>query len=484
MQLDCESFMKRTMNCGMNRRHFLAASAGAAYLSSLPARAQDSGAPDFTVRIGSVDLEIAPRRIFKTIGYNGSVPGPPLRMTEGQPVTIDVWNDTSAPELVHWHGLFIPSEVDGSAEEGTPPVPPKGRQRYQFTPRPSGARWYHSHTYAGRNLHRSVYTGQFGFLQIVPRQDPARYDQEVLLALHGWDPYLTPMGGSGESGEGSLEVGYNFHSVNSHALGFGEPVRVREGQRVLFRILNASATDAHRLALPGHQFTVVGLDGNAVPTPRAVAAVELAPAERIDAIVEMKSPGVWILGEADDKMRQSGLGVVIEYANREGPPQWSPPAADVWDYTLFGHDAAGHNAVVAEPDERVPLVFKPKFAGNRWVDHWTINGKEFPKTDPIRVKANGRYRMIFDNQSDDAHPVHLHRHSFELVSIAGKPTAGVMKDVVMCPPRKKVEVQFVADNPGPTLFHCHQQLHMDFGFMAMVEYEGYKSPAPMPGHHA
>jgi FtsP/CotA-like multicopper oxidase with cupredoxin domain len=436
-----------------------------------------------------VDVEIAPRRLIKTIGYNGSVPGPPLRMTEGQTATIDVLNETSTPELVHWHGLFIPSEVDGSAEEGTPPVPPKGRRRYQFTPRPSGTRWYHSHTYAGRNLHRGGYTGQFGFLQIVPRQDAARYDREVLLALHGWDPFLTTMGMGGESGEGSLEVSYNFHTVNSHALGSGEPVRVREGERVLFRILNASATDAHRLALPGHQFTVVALDGNAVPTPRAVEALELAPAERIDATVEMNHPGVWVLGEADDKMRQSGLGVVIEYANRQGPAQWSKPGAAAWDYTLFGHDALGrdglgHDGGAAEPDERIPLVFKPKWAGNRWVDHWTINGKEFPKTDPIRVKANGRYRLIFDNQSDDAHPVHLHRHAFELVSIAGKPTAGVMKDVVMCPPRKKVEVQFVADNPGPTLFHCHQQLHMDFGFMAMIEYEGYKSAAPMPGHHA
>jgi len=465
--------VNRSINRSINRRHFLAA-AGGAYLSSLSAPAQDTGAAAFTVRIGSVDVEIAPRRMFKTIGYNGSVPGPPLRMTEGQPVTIDVVNETSTPELVHWHGLFIPAEVDGSAEEGTPPVPSKGRQRYQFTPRPSGTRWYHSHTYAGRNLHRGGYTGQFGFLQIVPKQDPARYDQEVLLALHGWDPYFTTMGAGGDSGEGSLEVGYNRHTVNSHALGLGEPVRVREGQRVLFRILNASATEAHRMALPGHQFTVVALDGNAVPTPRAVDVLELAPAERIDAIVEMNRPGVWILGEADDKMRQSGLGVVIEYANRQGLAQWTAPGAAAWDYTLFGRDSPA-----AEPDERVPLVFKPKFAGNRWVDHWTINGKEFPKTDPIRVKANGRYRLIFDNQSDDAHPVHLHRHSFELVSVAGKPTAGVMKDVVMCPPRKKVEVQFVADNPGPTLFHCHQQLHMDFGFMAMVEYEGYKSTAPM-----
>jgi len=457
----------------MNRRDFLAA-AGGVYLSSLPARPQDSAPVDFTVRIGSLNVEIAPGRIFKTVGYNGSVPGPPLRMTEGQPVTIDVFNETTTPELVHWHGMFISSEVDGSAEEGTPPVPPRGRQRYRFTPRPSGTRWYHSHTYAGRNLHRGVYTGQFGFLLIAPKQDSARYDQEVLLALHGWDPFLTTMGMGGEGGEGSLEVGYNFHTVNSHVLGAGEPVRVREGQRVLFRILNASATEAHRLALPGHQFTVVALDGNAVPTPRAVECLDLAPAERIDAIVEMNRPGVWILGDADDKMRQSGLGLSIEYANRQGPAQWVSPGNAAWDYTIFGREGAA-----AEPDERVPLVFKPKWAGNRWVDHWTINGKEFPKTDPIRVKANGRYRLIFDNQSDDAHPVHLHRHAFELVSIAGKPTAGVMKDVVMCPSRKKVEVQFVADNPGPTLFHCHQQLHMDFGFMAMVEYEGYKSPSPM-----
>src|SRR5580658_4526501 len=314
----------------MNRRDFLTA-AGGAYLSSLSARAQDAGAPGFTVRISSVDLEIAPRRIFKTIGYNGSVPGPPLRMTEGQPVTIDVVNETSTPELVHWHGLFIPSEVDGSAEEGTPPVPSKGRQTYRFTPRPSGTRWYHSHTYAGRNLHRGAYTGQFGFIQIAPKQDPARYDQEVLLALHGWDPYFNTMGD-----EGSLEVGYNFHSVNSHALGSGEPVRVLDGQRVLFRILNASATDAHRLALPGHRFTVLALDGNTLPAPRTVDAIELAPAERIDAIVEMNHPGVWILGEADDKMRQSGMGVVIEYANRRGPAQWSTPGTAAWDYTVFG----------------------------------------------------------------------------------------------------------------------------------------------------
>ena len=445
----------------MKRRDFLAR-AGGAYLASIAgARAQEAAKADFTIRIGPANVEIGPRRVIKTTGYNGAVPGATLRLTEGQPVTVDVFNDSSLPELVHWHGLFIPSEVDGSAEEGTPAVAPKGHQRYSFTPRPAGTRWYHSHIFAGRDLHRATYTGQYGALIVSPRRDPARYDQEAVLTLHGWDPYFTTMG------DGSLEVAYNYRTVNGYCLGSGEPVRVQQGQRVLFRIVNSSATETYRLALAGHRMTVVALDGNAVPTPRAVEAIELATAERADALVEMNNPGVWILGETDGKMRQSGLGIAIEYANRSGPPQWTAPAATPWDYTVFGREGAA-----AEPDERVPLVFKPKWTGNRWVDHWTINGKEFPHTDPIRVKAGARYRLIFDNQSDDAHPVHLHRHAFELVSVAGKTTAGIMKDVVIVPAWKKMEVDVTATNPGPTLFHCHQQFHMDSGFKTMMLYEG------------
>ena len=456
----------------MNRRTCLKALAGACIGAA--AGADETSKADFTLHIAPVEAEIAPRRKIKTTGYNGGFPGPVLRMKEGQPVTIDVYNDSSIPELVHWHGLWIPPEVDGAAEEGTPMVAPHTHQRYHFVPRPAGTRWYHSHIYAGRDLHRSTYTGQFGFLLIEGKNDPGRYDQEVLLTTHGWDPFLGPMGGGGD--ESSLEVGYNSFTVNSHALGAGEPVRVKEGQRVLFRILNASASTFHRLALPGHQFTVAAFDGNPVPSPRAVSVLEMGPAERIDAVVEMNRPGVWILGDDDEHARKAGLGIVVEYAGRTGAPQWEPAPQGVWDYTAFGRrDDA--EASVTEPDEPVPLVFKAKWAGNRWVDHWTINGKEFPKTDPIRVRMNGRYRLIFDNQSDDNHPVHLHRHSFELVKVAGKPTANVMKDVVAVPARKQVEVRLVANNPGLSLFHCHMQLHMDFGFMALVDYVDHPGTA-------
>ncbi len=88
----------------------------------------------------------------------------------------------------------------------------------------------------------------------------------------------------------------------------------------------------------------------------------------------------------------------------------------------------------------------------------------------FHLKTSNRYRLRMRNASDDIHPIHLHQHSFELTSLAGKPAAGILKDVVMLGGYQQAEVEFVADNPGLTLFHCHQQLHMDFGFMILFDY--------------
>jgi FtsP/CotA-like multicopper oxidase with cupredoxin domain len=454
------------------RREFieqLAAGTGLALAPHLPrALFADNSPADATLHIAPVELEIAPRKTIKTIGYNGSVPGPLLHFREGQQVTIEIFNDTKEPEIVHWHGLYVSPKVDGSTEEGTPLIRPNSSARYSFIVRPAGTRWYHTHVSAGRNLNRATFTGQFGIFYIEPKNDPGQYDAEISVCLHGWKPYL-----SNTAGEGTLEPAYNLFSINSHALGHGEPIRVRQGQRVLFRILNANATLHHQIALAGHQFQVVSLDGNPVPTPRMVDTLSMGPAERIDAVVTMNSPGVWILGELDDQIRNQGLGIVVEYENRSESPQWVAPKNTDWDYTVFGLSSGkppDPQASALEQPEVLPLVFRRKFAGNNWVDHWTINGKEYPKTDPILVRENRRYRLRFDNQSDDDHPVHLHRHSFELKTVAGKSTAGVYKDVVVVPHRNTVEVDLLADNPGATLFHCHQQLHMDFGFMALMQY--------------
>ena len=422
--------------------------------------AADAGKADFTLRIGPVAVELAPKHIVKTTGYNGISPGPLLRMREGQRVSIDVVNETGSANIVHWHGLTIPSEVDGSMEEGTPMVPAHGQRRYSFVAAPAGSRWYHTHIMAGRNLDRATYTGEFGFLYIEPHNDAGQYDLEVFLALKEWDAYFTTAGS-----DAGIDVGYKYFSINDHALGHGEPIRVKEGQRVLLHILNASATRHHRLGLAGHVFEVVALDGNPVPVRKKTDALELGPAERIDAVVEMNRPGVWVMGDSDDHDRNAGMGIVIEYANQTGTPQWTAPKAR-WDYTAFGSPPGVQAAEV----ERLPLVFEKKFAGSHWMDEWTVNGKRFPKTDPIRVRENGRYRLIFDNRSNEAHPVHLHRHTFELTKVGGQSTSGVRKDVVVVGPNSQIEADLVANNPGLTLFHCHQQMHMDYGFMSLMEY--------------
>ncbi|HET9981967.1 MAG TPA: multicopper oxidase domain-containing protein [Longimicrobiales bacterium] len=449
---------------------------------AVPGGARPAAGPaDVTIRIGTVLVELAPHQIISTVGYNGSVPAPILRLREGRPVTVELINETDTPELVHWHGQFVPPEIDGAAEEGTPPVPPHGRTRYTLTPKPAGTRWVHTHAFSGPDLHRGKYTGQFGFVFIEPASEPGRYDREVFLATHEWEPFFgaeemdtaaeiwprgtVPPPSPPDPRPNGFEIGYRAFSINGKALGHGEPVRVKRGERVMFRILNGSATENIQLALPGHEFEVVALDGNPVPTPRKVRTLALGVAERIDAVVEMNNPGVWILGTPNDDDRRDGMGIVVEYAGATGAPRWIAPPRVPWDYTIFGASRAA-----PAPDETIPMVFGKINGGPNGFNRWTVNGKEFEHSTPIEIRAGRRYRLAFQNRTDDVHPVHLHRHTFEVVRVNGRATAGVMKDTVVVPGFGTIDVDFVANDPGATLFHCHQAVHMDYGFMRLFKY--------------
>jgi FtsP/CotA-like multicopper oxidase with cupredoxin domain len=464
----------------LNRRHFLRAAGGAAALplatSQLPAFAHAGllSKADFQLRIAPLQLEIAPGIHIPTTAYNGQVPGPVLNMREGVPVIIDVTNASPNADIVHWHGLAIDSTNDGAVEEGSPMIQPGGHLRYSFTPRPSGTRWYHTHAMAMDDLSLGTYSGQFGFLLVEGKQPPPHYDQEINLAIHHWQPSFVPMIETMRAQSQNMpqttgsDVGYKYATFNDHMLGHGEPLRVKRGQRVLFRLLNASATENVVLSLPGHRFQIIAMDGHPVPNPASVEVVSLAVAERIDAIVEMNSPGTWILGSTLAAERSKGLGMVIEYAGSTGPPVWRDPAASDWDYTQFAA-----NQPVAEPAEVFTLTFRDAGAlnGSKF-DTWTINGDAWPKITPMKIQRGKRYRMIFRNASGDQHPMHLHRHSFEVTRIGDKTLSGLRKDVINVMPLQTVAVDFLADNPGDTLLHCHQQLHMDYGFMQLFQYAG------------
>jgi FtsP/CotA-like multicopper oxidase with cupredoxin domain len=265
------------------------------------------------------------------------------------------------------------------------------------------------------------------------------------------------------------EVGYRLFSINGRMLGHGEPIRVKPGERVLFHVLNGSATEIRSLALPGHTFRVVALDGNRVPTPIDMPGLWLGTGERVSALVEMKHPGIWVLGDLADDDRGRGMGIVVEYAGRKGKPQWVKPRPFRWDYGRFGVPSGS----AAAPDDLIEMTFEKRNAADHGFNEWTINGVPFSMDKMeamVRLHEGKRYRLRMRNASDDIHPIHLHRHSFELTRIAGKSTAGVVKDVVMLGGYQEMEVDVIADNPGRTLFHCHQQLHMDYGFMALFDY--------------
>jgi FtsP/CotA-like multicopper oxidase with cupredoxin domain len=446
---------------------------------------------DYTVRIATGLVELSPEHIVSTTLYNGQFPGPLIRLTEGKRVVVDIFNDTDTPEQLHWHGQFVPVDVDGAAEEGAPYVPAHGMRRISLIPKPSGFRFYHTHVVPMNNLDLGTYTGQAGPVYIEPANNPGAYDREVFLVLKEFLPSfsqggdmamdflagtpikeLQDIGAKADEqfkGPKGYEVGYDLFGINGKMLGHGDPIRVKHRERVLFHVLNASAGEIRSLALPGHTFKVVSLDGNTVPTPTDVPVLWLGTAERISAIVEMNHPGVWVLGDLADDDRGHGMGIVVEYAGAKGKPQWSKPKPYKWDYTIFGKVGAAPTS----PDETMDFTIVKHNAALNGFNRWLLNDKAFSMdtmTPVYTVQEGRRYRLKFRNASDDIHPLHLHRHSFELVRVGGKPTAGVIKDVVMLGGFQEVEFDFVADNPGMTLFHCHQQLHMDFGFMFLLNY--------------
>lgn len=212
--------------------------------------------------------------------------------------------------------------------------------------------------------------------------------------------------------------------------------------------------------------------------------VRIAPAERVCAIVQMNNPGVWVLGEVRRHVQAAGMAIAVEYANRSGAPQWQQPANLVWDYARFaspdtGANAGGGAAGEGNPPTTIPLVFESKFRGHGAMESWLINGKSYPDARVAPLQSGQRYRLQFINRSRDDHPLHLHRHSFELRHLAaplegGQPARqgirGILKDVVLVEAGTRTEVDFTADNPGDTLFHCHQQNHMDLGFMMLFNY--------------
>jgi FtsP/CotA-like multicopper oxidase with cupredoxin domain len=310
------------------------------------------------------------------------------------------------------------------------------------------------------------------------------WDREFLITTHEWLPAFVDsamedrsleamhhlrLDREDEAGEdvpdGGWDIVYRAATINGRVLGAGEPLRVKEGERVLLRVINASATEPLQLSLPAHSFHVLTLDGYPVPSPTTVEVLTLGVGERVEALVVMDSPGVWVLGSPDDKARALGMGIVVEYGDRTGSPIWSPPDTNTpWSYASF----AEKRESAPLPHQTLGFRLERRPPGPDGFDRWAM-----VSTSPSAhlLHAGERVRITLVNATDEPHPMHLHRMPFDLVRIAGVSCTGIRKDTVTIPPFQQAELDLTpapSSSAGPALFHCHNQMHMDCGLSTLL----------------
>jgi FtsP/CotA-like multicopper oxidase with cupredoxin domain len=340
-------------------------------------------------------------------------------------------------------------------------IAPGERHRYKLVPKPSGTRWYRASTMAGTQPGYASAAGPFGFLYVEPRRERGDYDRELFLAIRQWEPI------SGKHGEIEAKVSrpeYRYASFNDKLLGAGEPIRVREGERVLFRFLNAGPGQDITLSLPGHRFAVIALDGNPVPNPCCVEVLSLAVGERVDAMVEMMHPGKWVLGSLSHAERRKGLGIVVEYANRVGQANWSMPQARGWSYALF----AASDKSNSRSEETIELMLERQAKGEGGSDHLSINGKPLSGMDPLQLSPGVGYRLRLLNATEHPHTMHLPHQTFEIVRLNQFSIAGIWKDTVRLKRYGAMDANFIADKAAPFLPEFLGQGHTQQEEMPMV----------------
>lgn len=417
-------------------------------------------------------IELAPDREVSVPAYNGAFPPPLLRARQGAPLLIDLCNATQHAESFRCTAgmLMLAGETGSAAAEPRSAAVPAGgacqlgasaaRRLLILTDTP-GVHLYQSDQLGASLLQSGPYSAQAGVILVEPRAEAGRYDREYVLVLKEFQPGL-------QRGPAGFEARYASCTVNGRMLGFGEPLRVKHGERMLLHVVNASASETRHLALPGHAFRVIRLDGHPVCKPQAVSSLRLGAGERLSALVTMRTPGVWVLGDLHDSDRTGGLGIVVEYAARREAPRWQPPRTSRWNYLQLS--AAPTQPVRHAPTARLPVVIA-RVGNARGFSRFTVNGRSFSPESPaaFRLRSGLRYRLHFDNASDSACCLHLTGHPFELVSGAAEWHTGLSKDVLLLERGQRLVADIAARAPGTFLLACRRQLQRDFGLAARVE---------------
>ena len=445
-------------------------------------------------RVVSQSLTAGPSRVQLVGGkypatdvwaYNASIPGPVIRATQGDRLKVAVNNALAEPTTVHFHGVRMPNAMDGVPFVTQKPIAPGGSFLYDFDLPDAGTFWYHPHFNGSEQIGR----GLAGIL-VVEERAPVKVDRDLVWVLDDWRLDRT------------ATIDGDFRQMHdlAHAGRLGNTVtlngriraafRVRAGERIRLRLVNTANARTFGLRFAGHAPQIIALDGQPVaPHAPTDGTIVLAPAQRVDLILDMAGkPGArFALRDVYYRDPYRVLDLVYDDEPLRPQPPETPVALPANPLPEPDLAKAVRHEIVLEGGA-MGRMRGARVAGNggkpEYLDIrgmvtrgvvWAINGVAVPETaraiTPLAVLKRGASHILaMENRTGWEHPMHLHGHSFRVISRNGKPEPRrPWLDTVLLRPEEKVEVAFVADNPGTWMFHCHITEHMAAGMMATVE---------------
>lgn len=421
---------------------------------------------------------LGPGKTTAVWGYNGTVPGPALRLKVGQRINTVLENRLTRPTTVHWHGMRAPNGMDGVPALTQPPVAPGGTFHYAFEARNPGTFWYHPHFQSAEQLDRGLH----GVI-VVEDEKPPEVDRDLVWTLDDWR--LDPQGQIVEDFGDLHDISHQGRIGNTATLNGRVPDKfeLRKGERIRLRLVNVANAWIFGLEFKGHSPRVIALDGHAVaPHPPADGLIVVGPAQRVDIILDaIGNPGERF--EVVDRYYRNRSFKLLDlvYSDtplRSGapPPLQALPEPDLPEPDL--NDAKRHEIVFT--GGAMGGLRSARFRGEdtdirqlaREGKVWAVNGVVASRHDEppiIDMRLGHSYIIDFVNDTAFPHPVHLHGHPMQLLMNADKtPAQPVWRDTLLMAPRTRATVAMVADNLGKWMLHCHIPEHQEAGMMTVV----------------
>ncbi|SFE02600.1 Multicopper oxidase with three cupredoxin domains (includes cell division protein FtsP and spore coat protein CotA) [Paenibacillus catalpae] len=453
---------------------------------------------EFNLVATQSNQEIAPGKTLPVWTFNNSVPGPQIRVKQGDRIKINLKNELPEPVTIHWHGVPVPNNMDGIPGVTQNAVQPGQTYTYEFIADVPGTYWYHSHQDSVNQLDRGLY-GSF----IVLGTNEEKADRDYTLMLDEWissgmgmsDMNMSGMDHSGMNmNDGSssnmndemssMSMGddmsmYDLFSINGKSGSLVDQLPVKRGEKVRLRLINAGYL-SHQIHLHGHEFKVIATDGQPINNPGILKdnLVSIAPGERYDIEFVANNPGQWLIEDHSDNQAALGMRAIIAYEGISAEFDKSNATENLPAVDLAMYGQAGKNTFALDQKYTLEYTMNLNTEMKNGNMVYTINNKTFPDTDALTVKKGDTVKVrLANNSKTEDHPMHLHGHFFQILSKNGEPLQGspVFKDTLNVRPGEEYVVAFEANNPGNWMFHCHDLHHASAGMVTELKYTDYKT---------